>query len=376
MKGTIIQWADDTVNAIMGCGGCEMFPSASKVLREVDRVLSKLLPKWQKGEARLCYKLFIEAAYAEIKVKVLGHSCAVTTTNIYHTTPWFAEELCKVYGPEVGAELEKTIKRLVKCYAAKLHLNRGASIMKPDRKANPGYAATFEMMRTYEGRALTSAKASDLFGQTRPTKPWANGLPRMIFVGDMGDTFARTSDFEFLAADLLPAITGESGRRHIWQVLTKRPKQLAAFARRFGAFPEHVICMTTVTSGETLHRINDLRRVNCSMRGLSIEPLWERLTPESLNLDGIDWVIVGGESGGKEHSKPFQLEWARELRDICREAGVAFFLKQLGSNAVASGQPLKLSHAHGGDWQEWPEDLRVREFPEGFHSYRRLADAA
>jgi hypothetical protein len=50
----------------------------------------------------------------------------------------------------------------------------------------------------------------------------------------------------------------------------------------------------------------------------------------------------------------------------------------LGSNAVENGQPLKLSHAHGGDWQEWPEDLRVREFPQGFHRYRQteLARAA
>lgn len=376
MKGTIIQWTDDTVNAIMGCGGCELFPPASVVLREVDLALSGLLPQWSSGYARIMYREVIRAAYEAIRRPVLGHTGAITTTNIVHTTPWLAEQLSEKFGPAIGTLLDETVKRLIKCYAAKLHLNRGASIMKPDRKANPGYAATFEMMRTYEGRALKSAKASDLFGQSRPTKPWANGLPRMIFVGDMGDTFARTSDFEFLAADLLPAITGESGRRHIWQVLTKRPKQLAAFARRFGAFPEHVICMTTVTSGETLHRINDLRRVNCSMRGLSIEPLWERLTPESLNLDGIDWVIVGGESGGKEHSKPFHLEWARELRDLCRQAGVAFFLKQLGSNPVESGQPVKLSNAHGGDWQEWPEDLRVREFPEGFHSYRRLAEAA
>lgn len=59
VKDTNIQWTDDTCNPIMGCQGCEMFPSASKVLREVDRVLSKLLPKWQKGGARLCYRFFI-----------------------------------------------------------------------------------------------------------------------------------------------------------------------------------------------------------------------------------------------------------------------------------------------------------------------------
>jgi len=220
--------------------------------------------------------------------------------------------------------------------------------------------------------------SSDLLGHSRPTRPWSNGLPRMIFVGSFGDAFAEEPDVELLPTRFATAVGSELGRRHIWQVLTKLPSGLPDYAHHYGGFPDHVICMTTVTSGETLHRIDDLRRVNCSMCGLFVEPLWERLTPESLNLDGIDWLIVGGESGGKEHSRSFQLEWARELRDICREAGVAFFLKQLGSNAVENGQPLRLSHAHGGDWQEWPEDLRVREFPQGFHRYRQteLARAA
>jgi protein gp37 len=107
------------------------------------------------------------------------------------------------------------------------------------------------------------------------------------------------------------------------------------------------------------------------MRGVSAEPLWERVAPASLNLESIDWFIVGGASGARKNTKPFDLAWARELRNFCHESGVAYFLKQLGTNPVVDGVPFKLADRHGGEWHEWPEDLRVRDFPAAFHAYRR-----
>ena len=65
----------------------------------------------------------------------------------------------------------------------------------------------------------------------------------------------------------------------------------------------------------------------------------------------------------------FPVEWAIELRDRCREEGVAFFLKQLGRRPSRQGNEFKLRHQHGGDWSEWTRDLRVREMPEYFYSY-------
>ena len=216
--------------------------------------------------------------------------------------------------------------------------------------------------------------SADLLGHSRPNRPWSNGLPRMIFVGSIGDTLAQEAGFQLLPEHFHKASGSSVGRRHIWQLFSDSPTMF------LGYFPEHIICMTAVTSGKTLRRIDDLRGVNCFMRGVCIEPPpRERLfPPECLNLQDIDWVVVSGESRGIQHSNPFDLTWARELRDLCRQAGVAFFLNQLGSNPVENGRPLKLSHAHGGDWQEWPEDLRVREFPRGFHRYRQteLARAA
>lgn len=86
-------------------------------------------------------------------------------------------------------------------------------------------------------------------------------------------------------------------------------------------------------------------------------PDWTRIGSTSL-----DWVVVGGESG--PGARPFHLEWARDLRAQCRASGVPFFLKQLGRRPLLGGETLKFADKKGGDMAEWPEDLRVREFPE------------
>ena len=376
MKGSKIQWCDDTINFLMGCLGCEVFPTPREILEYIDSILSRVVRDWLSGRAREEFRRVIQETFNRIENPTEGHTNAVTTTNIYNTAPILAAELSERYGPTVGPILEEAVKTKVKCYAAILHLNKATSLRNPYRNAHIGYAPTFEQIRQYPERAMKTARSSDLLGCRRIDKPWADGLPRLIFVGDMGDMFARRSDFEFLNDDLMSAIKSVEGQRHLWLLLTKRPQNMAAFAHQYGAFPANVCCMTTVTSQETLHRIDELRLVDCCMRGISAEPLWERLPAGALNLQGIDWLIAGGESGAKARCKPFHLEWARELRDICRQSGVAYFLKQLGSNAFLNGEPIALANRHGGDWQEWPEDLRVREFPEGFHSYRRLANAA
>ncbi len=132
-----------------------------------------------------------------------------------------------------------------------------------------------------------------------------------------------------------------------------------------------------------LPRIDVLRTIKVPIRFLSIEPLLEDLG--ELDLTGIHWVIVGGESGSK--ARPFDLAWARKIRDQCREQGVACFIKQLGYRPFTrepardsrigvyaptmSGKRdgsddtygLCLHDSHGGDWSEWPEDLRVRQLP-------------
>lgn len=121
-----------------------------------------------------------------------------------------------------------------------------------------------------------------------------------------------------------------------------------------------------------LPRIDILRTIPTALRFLSIEPLLEDLG--EIGLTGIDWVIVGGESGHR--ARPFDLEWARSIIRRCREAHVPVFMKQAGAAAydlggdhlcpdgsVPVGCFLDLKHKKGGDLMELPEDLRVREMP-------------
>jgi hypothetical protein len=130
-----------------------------------------------------------------------------------------------------------------------------------------------------------------------------------------------------------------------------------------------------------LPRIDHLRATRAAVRWLSIEPLLEDLG--TLDLRGIDWVVVGGESGNG--ARPFALDWARSIVRQCRAANVPVFVKQLGRVPVQLGEPtgsfrtdgetgkrqyevavtrLALRNRKGGDPSEWPADLRVREFPE------------
>jgi protein gp37 len=191
----------------------------------------------------------------------------------------------------------------------------------------------------------------------------------MIFVSDMGDAMSTKGLFPFLKQEATHLST-DKGRRHLWLWLTKRPHIMRHFAEEIGGLPENVCAMTTVTGPDALHRVDELRQTKAACRGLSIEPLWERIPPEDLDLTGIDWVIVGGESGARDVVEPFHVEWAEELREHCRKAGVAFFVKQLGSKPFMNGKPLVLADRHGGNWDEWPRKLRVREFPAYFHQCR------
>lgn len=371
MNKTSIQWAHSTVNPVMGCLGCELFPQPGAVLEAIDAALGRVVAGWKPGDAEAALRPAVHAAFAAIASPQPGHTHALTTTNIVHVSKAWASELKDMHGVAAEKAVREAVDGMVVCYAAKLHLNRATSIVAPHRKPNLGYAPSFERMRTYAGRMAHSARQRDLLGTSDPEKSWADGLPRLIFVGDMGDTFARQSDFGFIAADVMPAIVSPEGRRHLWLLLSKRPERMAEFARTHGKFPANVCCMTTVTSKDSLSRLDDLRSIDCAMRGISVEPLWERLPPESLNLEGIDWFILGGASGARWSAKPFDLAWARELRDFCREKKVAFFTKQLGSNPVEEGRPFKCADLHAGEWHEWPLDLRVREFPAAFHRYRR-----
>ncbi len=219
--------------------------------------------------------------------------------------------------------------------------------------------------------------------------------PRRVFVNSMSDLFHENLPDE--AIDKVFAVMALAPQ-HTFQVLTKRAdrmrKYFAAlscdggyrpYVRRSGWVApdprdgDHVILLqegqswplpnvwlgVSVEDRARKTRIADLRATPAAIRFLSCEPLLEELG--ALDLTGIHQVIIGGESGPR--SRPFALEWARSIVGQCKASSVACFVKQLGAkpgdrpSPQFCHEPIKLRDRKGGDWSEWPEDLRVREFP-------------
>jgi protein gp37 len=162
--------------------------------------------------------------------------------------------------------------------------------------------------------------------------------------------------------------------RHRYQVLTKRPERLLEFyawnyqgvsdaeaqADWLGSFG-HIWFGVTVENRHFTSRIEKLRQLPALVRFLSVEPLLEDIG--ALDLTGISWVIIGGESG--PGSRPFHIQWARNVIHQCRSQHVAPFMKQVGKQPMLEMLPMILERdrGHGGDPLDWPEDIRVREFP-------------
>ena len=123
---------------------------------------------------------------------------------------------------------------------------------------------------------------------------------------------------------------------HTYEVLTKRPERMLEYVQSSyggGEWPSHIWAGVSVENQVWAdRRVPILRRVPAAIRFLSCEPL---LKPLRLDLDGIQWVIVGGESGHR--ARPMDISWARDIRDQCLDAGVPFFFKQWGGRTSKAG---------------------------------------
>ncbi len=218
------------------------------------------------------------------------------------------------------------------------------------------------------------------------------GARQRVFCASMCDVLEDFPGVSYHLSDLWKLID-ETADALDWLLLTKRADRL-----RF--IPEDIalrawLGVTVENQAAADERIPLLLQAPAAVRFVSMEPLldavdlktWMRWvfrsgiapnpdgTPFALpavgGTRGLDWVIVGGESGPK--ARPFDLAWARSIRDQCAAAGVPFFMKQMGARLFAfaepieyvqkTGSPIKLKDRAGADPAEWPEDLRVQEFP-------------
>jgi protein gp37 len=154
------------------------------------------------------------------------------------------------------------------------------------------------------------------------TLPLAWRKSRRIFVNSMSDLFHEKVPDAYIS-DVFSVI--RQAAWHQFQVLTKRSPRLVQLSASL-EWPPNLWMGVSVERTDYRFRIDDLRRTAAPVRFLSLEPLLGPLP--DLNFTGIDWVIVGGESG--PHARPMDGAWVRDIRDQCRAAGVAFFFKQWG----------------------------------------------
>jgi protein gp37 len=272
-KGTKIEWADDTVNAEMGCDGCELWDPKNKV--------------------RICY---------------------------------------------AGLQTERM-------------LSKGPL---------KGWPPTFDQPKIFPGRIAAAARWKDLTGTERENKPWLNGLPRTIFVNDMGDTFAASLSIDWLA----PELRIMAASPHNWILLTKRADRQREFSLRH-TLPGNVWAGVSITSPQD-QRLRYLMQTRARTRWVSYEPM---LAPVDwrpwLGGDGrvgLDWIIVGGASGPGYQSHMLNLTWLEDTVKQCRDANVALFVKQDSSHRA--GQQGRI-----------PNELWVRQFPKIFRESHQKGSA-
>ncbi len=217
----------------------------------------------------------------------------------------------------------------------------------------PMYGAGFATM-TKAGPRWTN-KVSLIPEKLEEPLGWKS--PRKIFVNSMSDLFHEKLDPQDIAAVYNVM---ERCPQHVFQVLTKRPeRRLQIFLDWQNGHDErerlasYSIVLPNVWEGTSVgirsavHRIDELRQTPAAVRFLSCEPLLEDLG--EVDLAGIDWVIIGGESGA--NARPMERLWARNLMDQCRRWGVACFMKQTGGHLA---RELGLSSRAGSVASEWP----------------------
>jgi protein gp37 len=223
-------------------------------------------------------------------------------------------------------------------------------------KVSPGckhcYAATFaERFRGVPGHPYEQGFDLRLVPE-KVAEPLRWGSPKRIFVNSMSDLFHDDVPDPFIVqvAEVMAAANW-----HQYQVLTKRAHRMSTLLStklRFASGLEHVWWGVSVENRKHgLPRIDALRNAPARVRFLSVEPLLEDLG--TVNLDRIDWVIVGGESGNG--ARPMAKEWVTSLRDQCNAAGVSFFFKQWGGvRKSKTGRELE-----GRTHDEMPEPLEL-----------------
>ena len=217
-------------------------------------------------------------------------------------------------------------------------------------KVSPGcahcYAETITL-RFKRGGPFLPGKTTIKLHPDRLAGPSKWRAPRRVFVNSMSDLFHEEVPFEFIKQVFQVM---EENERHIYQILTKRPERMLEYVAwtKYERWPEQVWAGVSVENQYWAdRRIPILVQIPAKVRFLSVEPLLKQVELRPY-LKGIQWVIVGGESGPR--ARPMHPDWALRVRDDCLRVGVPFFFKQWGGRTSKSGGRLLL----GREWSETP----------------------
>lgn len=178
------------------------------------------------------------------------------------------------------------------------------------------------------------------------SQPYRWRTPKVVFVNSMSDLFHKDIDRTFIDK-VFDAM--EQANWHVYQVLTKRSSLMRNYVRKRydgGSVPRHIWLGVSVEDAAHTSRIEHLKQINSDARFISFEPLLGPIG--DVDLGGIAWAIVGGESGPR--ARPMDESWVRQIRDICDRDEVAFFFKQWGGPRPKSGGRL----LDGEEWNGFP----------------------
>lgn len=214
------------------------------------------------------------------------------------------------------------------------------------------YAENLSLRKGWSKLPWTGPNAAQnvVLHEDRLTKPIGWKKPKMVFVNSMSDLFHPLIPLEFV--DRVFQVMRMCSH-HTFMVLTKRPENAAAYPVKHGGWPQNVWAGTSIEDRKNLPRLADLLEVNAVTRFLSLEPLLEDLG--RLDLEGIKWVIAGGESG--PDWRPMDHAWARNIRDACTRQGVAFFFKQSAHRMPERGRALLEENGEAWEWNQFPGQM-------------------
>lgn len=183
---------------------------------------------------------------------------------------------------------------------------------------------------------------------SRLQEPLQRKKPTIYFVNSMSDLFHEDVPFSYI--DQILTVISQTPN-HTYQILTKRAERLAEYFTNRAVPNNAWIGVTVENQKQGIPRIDSLRKVNAKIRFLSVEPLLEHLG--ELNLTGIHWVIVGGESG--KNARPMSKDWVEEIKQQCEDQNIAFFFKQWGGWGVDGKKRAKKYNGRELDGRTWDQ---------------------